>query len=160
MGFLSAHLQLWCDRAFWFLRWGCAGFTYGRAPMVQTLVSLGTPHLSLEQYPFGRIPVNLPRVLATRPFGTSTLPSILLTPHHLLCLGGLQERWNAELGALETRGSSLRFCNYHYPSGESIPGVRIVCVAGEVMTSPSGFQGSWVYIVQSLWIFPGSQLGC
>lgn len=49
----------------------------------------------------------------------------------------LQERWNAELGALETRGSSLRFCNYHYPSGKSFPGVRIVCIAGEVMTALS-----------------------
>lgn len=36
---------------------GGQGQVYGRSNMVSTLLTLGTPHLSLEQYPFGRVPV-------------------------------------------------------------------------------------------------------
>ena len=35
----------------------CAGVRYGRAPLVHSLVTLGTPHQSIEDYPFGRTPV-------------------------------------------------------------------------------------------------------
>lgn len=33
------------------------GETFGLAPLVHTLVTLGTPHQSLEAYPFGRAEV-------------------------------------------------------------------------------------------------------
>ncbi len=36
--------------------WG-AGVVHGRRDMVHTLLTLGTPHQSLEKYPFGRIEV-------------------------------------------------------------------------------------------------------
>eukprot|EP00884_Botryococcus_braunii_P011579 jgi/Botrbrau1/20421/Bobra.0006s0075.2 len=62
-------------------------------------VTLGTPHLSLEQYPFGRVP----------------------------------ERWNANFGPAQTRGSSLRYCNFFYPTAAYHSGVRIVSVAGEAV---------------------------
>ena len=39
--------------------YGTHGKTYGGAARVQTLLTLGTPHYSLEKYPFGRIPENL-----------------------------------------------------------------------------------------------------
>lgn len=32
------------------------GRRYGHAPLVHSLVTLGTPHRSLEAYPFGRVP--------------------------------------------------------------------------------------------------------
>jgi hypothetical protein len=39
--------------------YGKHGKTYGGAARVRTLLTLGTPHYSLEKYPFGRIPENL-----------------------------------------------------------------------------------------------------
>lgn len=44
----------------------------------------------------------------------------------------VQERWNAESGPPQTRGSSLRFCNFYYPTAAYHSGVRVVCVTGRV----------------------------
>jgi pimeloyl-ACP methyl ester carboxylesterase len=77
--------------------------------MVSTLVTLGTPHHSIEQYPFGRIK-----------------ESLRLPPH-------VQASED-----LDITTSSLQYCNYFYPRGDSFgENVRIVCVAGNAITGES-----------------------
>lgn len=39
------------------------GCVYGRCDRVRSLVTLGTPHLSIEAYPFGRVEVRRPRAV-------------------------------------------------------------------------------------------------
>lgn len=77
--------------------------------MVSTLVTLGTPHHSIEQYPFGRIK-----------------ESLRLPPHVYV----------SEDSDITT--SSLQYCNYFYPRGDSFgEDVNIICVAGNAITGES-----------------------
>lgn len=82
------------------------GVRYGRQGLVSSLVTLGTPHNSVEQYPFGRAEeaLELPPASgggAPPPAGATT--------------------------------SSLQFCNHFYPSSSSFPDVRLACVCGDAV---------------------------
>ncbi len=59
------------------------------------------------------------------------------------CTACLQEKRRDEAPGLpaDVAGSSLRFANHCYPSGSSIPGVAMTCVAGRAVAG--GEQQSW-----------------
>lgn len=79
------------------------GALYGRAPMAASLVTLGSPHGSIEQYPFGRAAESLqggPELAAVPP---------------------------------AARTSSLQFANHYYPSSSAFPGLRLTCVCGDAV---------------------------
>ena len=78
-----------------------AGRTYGLSAGVHSLVTLGTPHHSIEQYPFGRAEETL-----QLPAGAAPPPPP------------------------EVCGSSLRFANYFYPRADCYPGVHVACIVG------------------------------
>jgi hypothetical protein len=80
------------------------GKKYDRAPLVRSLVTLGTPHTSIEAYPFGRVPERLDESGDGGP----------LPP--------------------DVRGSSLRFTNHLYPRGDAFSGVQVVCAVGDAIT--------------------------
>lgn len=85
---------------------------YNAKTMVNTLVTLGTPHYSLEQYPFGRID-----------------ESIDVSHIHAS---------DAILQHIKT--SSLQYCNHIYPRGDAFePDTTIVCVAGDGISSSSSY---------------------
>lgn len=75
---------------------------YGLASKVHTLITLGSPHKSIEKYPIRRIPEKL------HIEGEEDLPT--------------DQRCT----------STLQFANKFYPDAKSFPGVRIVCIAGDV----------------------------
>ena len=80
------------------------GRVYNAKSMVNTLFTLGTPHLSVEQYPFGRI-------------------DECIDVSHIHASGDVLQR---------IKTSSLQYCNYVYPRGDAFePDTKIVCVAGD-----------------------------
>lgn len=81
------------------------GTVYNRQHMVHTLLTLGSPHGSIEAYPLGRTPEKI-------------------------TLEGIKD---AEIIPKGVRGSSLQFTNYFYPRGDIFPEVNIVCVAGDTI---------------------------
>ena len=83
------------------------GNIYHRLHMAHTLVTLGTPHGSIEAYPLGRIPEKL-------------------------YLDGINEK-DKESIPEGVFGSSLQFANYFYPRGDCFPGVKFVCIASDAI---------------------------
>jgi hypothetical protein len=84
------------------------GKVYGFKRTVSRLISLGTPHYSKEQYPFGRVKESI--------------------------AGG---PWGAD-GSVEAFDSSLKFANRYYGTRDVFePLTDIVCVCGIVDRSPS-----------------------
>ena len=79
-----------------------AGQLYGLASKVHTLITLGSPHKSIEKYPIPRIPEKL-HIEGEEDFPTDKRCT-----------------------------STLQFANKFYPNAESFPDVRIVCIAGDV----------------------------
>jgi len=79
-----------------------AGHSYGLASKVHTLITLGSPHKSIEKYPIPRIPEKL-HIEGEEDFPTDKRCT-----------------------------STLQFANKFYPNAESFPDVRIVCIAGDV----------------------------
>ncbi|RMZ53244.1 hypothetical protein APUTEX25_005233 [Auxenochlorella protothecoides] len=106
---------------------------YGLSPKVHTLLTLGTPHASIEQYPFYK-----PVVSGGLPVLWSTAPSpYCCLPPWSLC--HIQETLDPGPSApLDPRDltSSLRWTNYYYPTGDCFGGTRIVCVGGRVSLGP------------------------
>ena len=99
--------------------YGKNGKTYGGAARVQTLLTLGTPHYSLEKYPFGRIPENLAANVVD---SDGSDPADGSDSNH-------DDRvWTAERAA----GSSLALTNYRYP-GTWHTNCRYVSVCGDAI---------------------------
>jgi len=86
------------------------GRVYNAKTMTSTLVTLGTPHQSLEQYPFGRIDESI-------------------DVSHIHASDDVLEK-------IQT--SSLQYCNHVYPRGDAFePDTKIVCVVGRVSQAPT-----------------------
>ncbi|PSC75143.1 PGAP1 [Micractinium conductrix] len=83
------------------------GVRYGRSEWVHTLLTLGTPHQSVEAYPLGK-------------------PSEKLW-------GPAVDRAEAA-GRPGVRGSSLQFANFCYPDAASLGDVRVVTACGNAIT--------------------------
>lgn len=87
------------------------GTVYGAKTMVNTLVTLGTPHHSIEKYPFGRMDetIDISYIISN----------------------GLVDATD-ELLLKKLKTSSLQYCNHVYPHGDAFePDTKIVCVAGD-----------------------------
>jgi hypothetical protein len=88
----------------------------GRRKKVHSLVTLGTPHASIEAYPFGR-----------------KVEKLIIDPV-LLNRNSRGESGRRVVVAETVRGSSLQFANYFYPDASSLPGVQVVCLVGDAIT--------------------------
>jgi len=105
----------------------------GSRKKVHTLITLGTPHASIEAHPFGYIPEKLS-----------------LDADSVMCLergcfkkktsavATMERAAKAAVAALEVplvvRDSSLQFANYFYPDASCLSGVKVVCIAGDAIT--------------------------
>lgn len=108
------------------------GRIYNAKGMVSTLVTLGTPHHSLEQYPFGRIEENI---------DVSHISNQVMD--------------NDLLKKIKT--SSLQYCNYLYPRGDAFePDTKIICVAGDGIL---GVRGS-ITDISSYMTYQSYKSGC
>ncbi|KAL4530042.1 hypothetical protein Ndes2437B_g08431 [Nannochloris sp. 'desiccata'] len=92
------------------------GLTFpGRRKKVHSLVTLGTPHASIEAYPLGYVPQRL-----------------IIDPE------SVEKRKKSSGGSGEMpdalRTSSLQFTNYFYPNASCLPGVQVVCAVGDAIT--------------------------
>jgi hypothetical protein len=129
--------------------WRSAGARYGRSPWVHTLLTLGTPHQSIEAYPFGRATVRSTATASAtpdasngcgirpwaRPCSGTSLPSERL-PTLFFLLPPLQETLTGPHLAKAppaVSGSSLRFANHFYPDAASLGSVRLVCACGDAI---------------------------
>jgi len=97
------------------------GLTFpGRRKKVHSLVTLGTPHASIEAYPLGYIaqkliidPESVERKLKNEKGGSGGKSEIMLD---------------------SVKGSSLQFANYFYADASYLPGVQVVCIVGDAIT--------------------------
>ena len=97
------------------------GVVYAGGSRVDTLLTLGTPHYSLEEYPFGRVPEE--RVGEN--LGEEEVEVEEEGGGGAAGVGANDEVWNVE----RARGSTLALTNLRYP-GAHEPGVRYVAVCG------------------------------
>lgn len=113
----------WLARCWMGSRPYSGGVVYAGGSRVDTLLTLGTPHYSLEAYPFGRIPEsrNGERLEEDTSSSTSDYQS---------------STWNME----RARGSTLALTNWRYP-GTHQSGVRYVAVCGRSVKGAA--LGSW-----------------
>jgi pimeloyl-ACP methyl ester carboxylesterase len=102
----------------------------GRRKKVRSLITLGTPHASIEAYPLGyvaqKLAIDQESVMNFRNNGGG---------------GGGAEKISSlavEIAELEVparvKGSTLQFTNYFYPDASYLPGVQVVCIAGDAIT--------------------------
>jgi hypothetical protein len=114
------------------------GVVYAGAARVRTLLTLGTPHYSLERYPFGRVPERRERdgLLADNDEKDEKdeKDSLSELRSEELRSEELRSEAVADLRA-RAPGSTLALTNLRYP-GAYEPGVRYVAVCG------SGARGS------------------
>ncbi|WIA15276.1 hypothetical protein OEZ85_001947 [Tetradesmus obliquus] len=101
-----------------------AGKVWGLAPSVHTLVTCGTPHHSLEAYPFGRAEETW---LVDQPQDAQ------------MEAAALQEASTRSSSSSSSSSSSrittsLQYANHHYPDASSLQPTRIVCVIGSAVT--------------------------
>ena len=104
------------------------GKVYGGAPRVKTLLTLGTPHTSLEEYPFGRVPERLADVVKTGSVGSNGSSA-----EGAEGAEGANPTWTAERAS----ASSLSLTNFLYPGAWAAPGVRYVSVRGDAVAAAS-----------------------
>lgn len=120
----------------WWIHMLLTGVVYARQDKVKKLVTLGTPHLSIENYPFGRVKVVNSKLLClflVPLFNVHLQPFFWSWSHHA-GTGVLQEKLltfpNAPLPA-NVRCSSLQFVNYFYPSSDCFKATDVVSVVGK-----------------------------
>ncbi len=96
------------------------GHTFiGRRKKVHSLVTLGTPHASIEAYPFGRVPEKL----------------VIADLERREKSGGGGGSGSGVVAVPDSvKGSSLQFANYFYPDASFLPGVQVVCAVGDAIT--------------------------
>lgn len=95
-----------------------AGRAYGIAPLVSTLVTLGTPHQSLEAYPFGRAQEKwLLESYASPTPASQPAP----TPSQALSQARPE--------------TSLQYANACYPDANALLPTKVVCVVGDAYES-------------------------
>lgn len=115
------------------------GARYGRAAQVHTLLTLGTPHLSTEAYPFGRAKVG-----ARLALGEAGICCIEQSSRHAsrelpdVCAPSIKQESLAGPNLADVpppvRESSLKFANYFYPTAQSLGSdVRVVCACGQAI---------------------------
>ena len=107
------------------------GRVYGGAPRVKTLLTLGTPHNSLEEYPFGRVPERLADVVKTGSNGSSAEGAEAAEGAE--GAEGAHPVWTAQRACT----SSLSLTNFLYPGAWAAPGVRYVSVRGDAVAAAS-----------------------
>jgi hypothetical protein len=99
-----------------------AGRAYGLAPLVSTLVTLGTPHQSLEAYPFGRAQEKwLLNSYASSAADSQRAGTASTTP--------------SQDDSKARPETSLQYANASYPDAAALLPTKVVCVVGDAYES-------------------------
>ena len=106
------------------------GKVYAGAVKTQTLLTLGTPHYSLELYPFGRIPEKLNDEVKEDYGGDDSSSSSSSSSS--------QDEYNSVWTATRGKQSTVALTNFRYPGCfEKNKGVRYVSVCGSGVVGSS-----------------------
>ena len=111
-----------------------AGQVWNRQSKVHALVTLGTPHLSQELYPFGRI-----KVICSSEVLPAQWLLLLLQKCWILLIDSFSNAWfqerltgpDGESLPKEVEASSLQFANYFYEQADCFEDVKVVCIVGK-----------------------------